>query len=170
MHEDVNNSFVEIKTIEEVLNTFDTIDDVIKNDIVDQLIQKSISLDKLNINNYENELNSEINDSEIDTDIKPKIKKQWAILVSDPLQKISGEYMGWVFQMNDDENIAELNSKIIDAAKNFNSSKKGSKIPVKTIGECIMNVPNKFFKEQKIYVKTKEPVFINITNNSLQNK
>ena len=37
-----------------------------------------------------------------------KVKKQWAILVSDPNNKIEGEYMGWPFQMDEDENVVNI--------------------------------------------------------------
>lgn len=98
---------------------------------------------------------------------EPKTKKDYIILLSDPSEKIKDEYLGWSFQIDEDQNPGELVDKIKMTASDFNNSKKGQKIPVNTIGETIQNVPVKFFKEHKIYPKHKEPVYICITNNKL---
>lgn len=161
----IDNSIVELEDVKNVLDLYANIDDKTKSDILNQLMQKAQVLKEETLQTTDSpEQNSE---SEIEKENTPKIKKQWGILISDPLNTISQEYMGWCFQMDEDENIADATDKIINAAGEFNRSKKGSKNPVKTIGETIMYVPSKFFKEQKIYMKSKEPVYINITNNSL---
>ena len=52
-------------------------------------------------------------------------------------------------------------------ADDFNASKKGRLLPVKTIGEAIENVPAKHFKEAGAWVKTRVPVLVLRTNNEL---
>lgn len=166
---DIETATFEMKEIADVLNTFpDTeISNDIKNKIIHKLTDIAVSAkDILNgIANVDIEEESDL--SEDKPDKMPKVKKQWALLVSDPNNTISGDYMGWPLQMDETENISDLTDKIILAAGEFNRSKKGSKNPVNTIGEALMYVPSKFFKEQKIYNKSKEPVYITLTNNKL---
>lgn len=159
-NEIINNATVEISEVASILDQF--VDSETKNSILTALNDISVKPE------ISNDDVANIQEDATDKETTPKVRKQWGILISDPENTIQKEYMGWVFQMDEDENIAEANDKIIVAAAEFNRSKKGSKCPVKTIGEACMFVPNKFFKEQKIYIKNKEPVYVNLTNNKLE--
>lgn len=162
----IENSIVELTDVKDVLSRYD-IDENIQNSILEDLSKHSQTLKEVLEDPTDSSSNEELKEIDSEKESIPRVKKQWGILVSDPEHTINKEYMGWVFQMNEDDNIADATDKIITAAAAFNRSKKGARNPVKTIGEACMFVPGKFFKEQNIYVKSKEPIYINITDNTL---
>jgi len=157
---------IEVKDVEGVLkkhNIDESLQQIILSDL-SSIAEKTIENVKSNITE-ENLTNKE--EKEEEKNSEPKVKKDYIILVSDPNEKIKDEFIGWCFQIDEDQNPGELVDKIKAAARDFNDSKKGRKVPVNTIGETVQNVPSKFFKEYKIYPKHKEPVYICATNNKL---
>ena len=103
-----------------------------------------------------------------DEEKEPGVKKQFAVLVSDPdgiMPKT--DLVGWILQIPDSESIATTQDRINRAAYDFNATKKGQLLPVKTVGEAIENVPSKFFKEADVWVKTKTPVLVLRTDNQI---
>lgn len=89
----------------------------------------------------------------------PAVKKQFAIILSDPLEQISHlDITGWVVQIPEDDSVSTAPEKIIQSAYEYNASPKGRRMPVQTIGEACEVVPAKITKEKKIWVKTKVPV------------
>lgn len=103
---------------------------------------------------------------------EPKIapvKKQFVVLVADNNDVLAGhELAGWVLQLPEDEPMQSVGDKVKCAAKAFNLSKKGRRYPVSTVGETCENVPARIFKEQKLWLKTKEPVLLVPVKNQLQ--
>lgn len=98
----------------------------------------------------------------------PAIKKQFVILVSDPESIMPRrDLVGWVLQIPDTESIATTQDRINRAAYDFNTTKKGRLLPVKTHGEAIENIPAKFLKESDVWVKTKTPVLVLRTDNEI---
>jgi hypothetical protein len=98
----------------------------------------------------------------------PAVKKQYVILVSDPDGKLpQHDFVGWVVQIPEDESVATTQDRIFRSCYDFNASKKGRLLPVKTVGEALENVPAKFFKEADVWVKTKTPVLMLKTNNEV---
>jgi hypothetical protein len=98
----------------------------------------------------------------------PPVKKQHVILVSDPEGKLPKfEFVGWVLQIPESESVSTTEDRIRRASYDYNATKKGSLMPVKTVGEAIENVPGKFFKEADLWVKTKTPVLVLRTNNDI---
>lgn len=96
----------------------------------------------------------------------PAIKKQFVILVSDPEGKLpQADLVGWVLQIPENESVATAQDRINRAAYDFNASKKGRLLPVKTVGEAIENVPARYFKDAELWVKTKTPVYVLRTDN-----
>jgi len=101
-------------------------------------------------------------------DKPPPIKKQFVILVSDPEHKLpKDDFVGWVLQIPEEDNVGTAPDRICRAAYDFNDTKKGSLLPVSTIGETLENVPAKHFKEYNTWVKTKEPVLVVRTDNQV---
>lgn len=89
----------------------------------------------------------------------PPIKKQFAILVSDPSGELADKNLvGWVVQIPEQNFLENVPFAIRRAAYDFNSTPKGRRMPVETIGEACEVVPAKFFKEQLVWIKTKVPV------------
>ena len=98
----------------------------------------------------------------------PQVKKQFVILVSDPEGKLpKDDFVGWVLQIEESESVATTQDRINRAAYDFNASKKGRLLPVKTVGEAIENVPAKHFKDAGAWVKTRTPVLVLRTNNEI---
>jgi len=97
---------------------------------------------------------------------EPKQKKQFGVLISDQAGVLAGnDLVAWVVQVEESASPHVMFERIKRAAYEFNQSKKGRKHPVKTVGEACEAVGAKFFKEQNISIKTKEPVLIMATDN-----
>lgn len=103
-----------------------------------------------------------------DEDKPPPVKKQFVILVSDPEAKLpKNDFVGWVLQIPENESVATTQERLFRGAYDFNASKKGRLLPVKTVGEAIENVATKYFKEADVWVKTKTPVLVLRTDNEI---
>ncbi|MES2692031.1 MAG: hypothetical protein V4773_01070 [Verrucomicrobiota bacterium] len=103
-----------------------------------------------------------------DEEKPPAVKKQFVILLSDPEGKMpKNDFVGWVLQIPENESVATTQERICRGAYDFNASKKGRLLPVKTIGEAIENVATKYFKEAEVWVKTKNPVLVLKTDNEI---
>jgi hypothetical protein len=101
-------------------------------------------------------------------DAPPAVKKQFVILISDPEKRMpASDFAGWVLQIPENESVATTEDRICRAAYDFNATKKGRLLPVKTIGEAIESVPSKHFKGTDVWVKTKTPVLVLKTDNEI---
>lgn len=101
-------------------------------------------------------------------DKAPPVKKQFVILVSDPEGLMPRrDLVGWVLQMPDSESPATTLDRIFRSSYDYNATKKGRLLPVKTVGEAVENVPAKFFKEADLWVKTKTPVLVLRSDNEI---
>lgn len=101
-----------------------------------------------------------------------RAKYDFAFLASDPKGVLKGidALTGWVFQIERDGNPATLHDRAVAAANTFNTSRKGRKRPVTTIGETVESVPARFWKTDDgrvTRVKTKTPVYLVTTTNAL---
>lgn len=106
--------------------------------------------------------------SQADEDKPPAVKKQFVILISDPEGRLpSNDFVGWVLQIPETESVATTQERIFRSAYDFNASKKGRLLPVKTVGEAMESVPAKHFKEAEVWVKTKTPVLMLRTDNEI---
>lgn len=106
---------------------------------------------------------------------EPSVKKQYVVLLKDnggffknAVGKQSADWpVGWVVQIPEDENPESALEKLHLGAYDFNRSAKGRRYPVKTVSEACEFGSAKLFKEQKIWIKTKEPVLIIPVSNKL---
>jgi hypothetical protein len=106
--------------------------------------------------------------AEVEEEKPPAVKKQFAILISDPDGKLPDrDFTGWVLQMPENESPATLTERIFRAAYDYNATKKGRLYPAKTVGEALENVPAKHYKEAEVWVKTKTPVIMLKTDNEI---
>jgi len=109
-----------------------------------------------------------VTQAEGDEEKPPAVKKQWAILISDPEERLpKTDFVGWVLQIPEDDSVATTQDRIFRAAYEFNTTKKGRLLPPKTVGEAIENVPAKHFKEVGLWVKSKIPVLMLKTDNEI---
>ena len=98
----------------------------------------------------------------------PAVKKQFVIVVSDPEGRLpQNDFVGWVLQIPDTESVATTLDRVFRSTYDFNTTKKGRLMPVKTVGEAMEHVPAKAFKEADVWVKTKTPVLMLRTNNEI---
>jgi hypothetical protein len=104
-----------------------------------------------------------------DGDIKPPApKKQFVVLLSDMEGKLPRENLtGWVVQIPEDASPYSTTDRIFKGAYDFNASKKGRLLPVKSVGEALESASAKYFKESELWVKTKMPVAVVVTDNIL---
>ncbi len=104
--------------------------------------------------------------AEADEEKAPAVKKQYVIVVSDPDGRFPNEdFAGWVVQIPDNDSPVTTMERILRASYEFNASKKGRLLPVKTVGEALESVAPKHFKEADLWVKTKTPVLVVKTDN-----
>lgn len=106
---------------------------------------------------------------EVDEEKPPSVKKQYAILISDPDGRLpkGNDFAGWILQIPENESVLTTQERIFRAVYEFNTTKKGRLLPAKTVGEALENVPAKHFKEAGVFVRTKTPVLMLKTNNEI---
>jgi len=104
-----------------------------------------------------------------DEEVTPHLAKQFSIIISDPDGKLPDglELVGWVLQIPEEASVTSTTERIHKAAYEFNTTKKGRVMPVKTMADAIENIPAKHFKEQNVWTKTRIPVLILRTNNEI---
>lgn len=95
----------------------------------------------------------------------PPIKKQNVIILADRDGNIVEDVVGWIVQIPEDDDIQTTLGRIHSAAYEFNTTPKGIRMPVESIGEALECIQAKFFKEQDIWVKSKTPLLAITTDN-----
>jgi hypothetical protein len=98
----------------------------------------------------------------------PARKKQFVILLADHGNILNVEDLsGWVLQIPEDASPYSVRDRIFKAAYDFNASKKGRMLPVKSVGEALESASAKYFKDAELWVKTKLPVACVVTDNTI---
>jgi hypothetical protein len=112
---------------------------------------------------------NEATQPDADEDIKPPPpKKQFVILLSDPESRLpKQDIVGWVVQIPENTSPHSTTDRVFKGAYDFNASKRGRMLPVKSVGEALESVSAKYFKDSELWVKTKLPVAVMVTDNIL---
>jgi len=98
----------------------------------------------------------------------PPVKKQFVFIISDPNGELPDkDFTGWVLQLPEEDSPYAAEERLQRSAYEFNVTPKGRKLPVKSIAEVCEVVPARILKEQNIWVKTKEPVYVLKTKNQI---
>jgi hypothetical protein len=111
----------------------------------------------------------------------PAIKKQNVIMISSPGQLYTKgtdhdlgvsyepvkDIVGWIAQIPEGDDIQETVPRIHKAAHEFNTTPKGTRMPVGTVGEACEVIQAKFFKEQNVWIKSKTPLLILPVDNKI---
>lgn len=106
--------------------------------------------------------------AEKDEDKTPPVKKQFVVVAYDPEGVLKGKELTCsIVQIPEDESVYTALERLHRAGYEFNTTKKGRKMPVQTVAEVCEHVSAKLLKEQAVWVKTKEPVFILRTKGKL---
>jgi hypothetical protein len=131
-------------------------------------ILKKNQLDPAILRRIVEEMNLAVQPEGAEDEKPPAVKKQFVIVVSDPEGKLpKNDFVGWVVQIAENESPSTTLDRIYRSSYDFNTTKKGHLMPVKTVGEAIENVPAKFFKEADVWIKTKTPVLVVKTDNEI---
>ena len=139
---------IEVNKVAEILK---------KNDISPAILRRVIE-----------EMNLAVQPEPGDDDKPPPVKKQFAILLSDPDGRLpKHDFVGWVLQLPESESVATTLDRVFRSAYDYNTTKKGRLMPVKTVGEAIEIIPAKAFKEADLWVKSKTPVLVLRTDNEI---
>ena len=129
-------------------------------ELVKMILQRN-ELDIRVVSQIIEDINSEVAAAEDEEEKVPPQKKQFVMLVSDPQGELEGkDFVGWVLQIPEDDSPMSTEERLIRSAYEYNMSKKGHRMPVKTIPEVCEHVGGKFTKEQAVWIKTKEPVYV----------
>ena len=131
-------------------------------------ILKKNQIDPALLRRVVEEMNLAVQPDGPDEEKPPAVKKQFVVLVSDPDGRMpKHDFVAWILQIPDSESPATTQDRIFRCTYDFNSTKKGSLMPAKTVGESLEHVPAKFFKEADLWVKTKTPVLVLKTDNQI---
>ena len=91
----------------------------------------------------------------------PPAKKQFVVLLSDPEGRLPDkDLVGWVVQIPENASPHSTTDRIFKGAYDFNASKRGRMLPVKSVGEALESAGAKYFKDSELWVKTKTPVLM----------
>ena len=131
--------------------------EILKNNEVDPKLLRQI-VEEMNL----------LTQAEANEEKPPAIKKQWAILISDPDGKLpEHDFVGWVMQIPEDDSVATTQDRIFKGVYEYNATRKGRLNPAKTVGEALEYIPAKHFKEADLWIKTKTPVLMLRTDNEV---
>jgi hypothetical protein len=131
--------------------------EILKNNEVDPKLLRQI-VEEMNL----------LTQAEANEEKPPAIKKQWAILISDPDGKLpEHDFVGWVMQIPEDDSVATTQDRIFKGVYEYNATRKGRLNPAKTVGEALEYIPAKHFKETDLWIKTKTPVLMLRTDNEV---
>ena len=118
-----------------------------------------------------NRIKSESEAIKSDKEKEPAVKKQFVIVVNDPYGKISStgmDFSGWVVQIPEDDAPQTAIAKINQASSDFNLTPKGRRKPLRNMAEFFEFGSQKINKSNNLWVKTKEPVLICLTNGKIE--
>jgi len=128
-------------------------------ELVKMILQRN-ELDVRLVSQIIEDINTEVKAAD-EEEKSPPVKKQFVIMVSDPLGHLEGkDLVGWVLQIPEDDSPFVAEERLIRAAYEHNITPKGRRLPVKTIAEVCEHVSVRITKEQGVWIKTKEPAYI----------
>lgn len=132
------------------------------------ILQRNVS-DIRKINDIMQDINLELQaEEEEKANRPPPVKKQFSIVLTDDEGLLADKNLtGWVVQIPEDDSVTAAPERIIRAAYEYNTTPKGRRMPVQTIGEACEAVTAKLFKEQNVWVKTKIPVLAVAVHNQI---
>ena len=147
--------------------TEEDIEHVLNQKGVDQPRVESIMLEIKRLENQEAELAA--------AKKAERKKKKFVLVASDPEDRYAKvvECPVWVVQMNDEDNHTDVVEKISRATYEYNNDvlngnkKSSKKNPVYKISESLERVQAKYFADEDISIKTKEPTVIVRTDNEI---
>lgn len=126
-----------------------------------KLVLQRNELDIRLVSQIVEDINGEVAAMDDEEEKVPPVKKQFVILVSDPHGELPDkDFVGWVLQVPEEDTWVDAVQRLERSAYEFNTSKKGRRMPIRTIAEACEHLSGKFTAEQRVWIKTKEPVYV----------
>ena len=138
-------------------------------ELVKNVLQRA-ELDAHQIAQIIEDINFEAKAKDTDEEKELPVKKQYVVILSDPHGRLAAtgfDFTGWVVQIPEDDNPAAALEYLHRGAQDFNLTPKGRRLPLKTVAEACEFGSAKVFKENKVWIKTKEPVLIVSSDNRI---
>ena len=91
---------------------------------------------------------------------EPPVKRQFVVFLSDPAGALRSPrgLVGWVAQIPEDDLPDGSEERLYAAARDYNLTPRGRKMPLKTVAEACEFGSPKINKEHGLWIRTKEPV------------
>ena len=129
-------------------------------DLVKAVLQRN-DMDVRLVSQILEEIQVELAALEQETEKVPPVKKQYVFVLSDPKGELEGkDFTGWVVQIPEEDSPFVAEERLFRSGYEYNVTPKGRRLPVKTVSEVCEFVPARIMKEQKLWVRTKEPVYV----------
>jgi hypothetical protein len=102
--------------------------------------------------------------------LPPIPKKPVVIITGGPEEimknpKILSELAGFITEIAEEDRALDIKYKLLDAKRDYDSSRKAKKSPAQSFGELFEVAPTKIFKNNGILKKPKGPLEFIFTNN-----
>lgn len=124
-------------------------------------ILKRNALEARKVDTIINDITEEVKMVEAEEPAAPAVKKQFVIIASDPDGHLEGiDLVGWIVQIPEEDSPLAAEERLFRSAYEFNITPKGRRMPVKTVAEVCEHVSPRITKDQQIWIKTKEPVYL----------
>lgn len=129
-------------------------------DLVKAVLQRN-DMDVRLVSQILEEIQVEMNAMLEEQEKVPPVKKQYVMVVSDPKGELEGkDFTGWVVQIPEEDSPFVAEERLFRSAYEYNVTPKGRRMPVKTVSEVCEFVPPRVTKEQNVWIRTKEPVYV----------
>ena len=95
-------------------------------------------------------------------DKEPPCKKQFVVFLNDPngLLRSPRDLIGWVAQIPEDDEPDGAEERLYAAARDYNLTPKGRRMPLTTVSEACEFGSAKINKEHGLWIRSKEPVLV----------
>ncbi len=129
-------------------------------DLVKAILQRN-DMDVRLVSQILEEINVELAAMEEEKEKVPAVKKQYVFVLSDPKGELEGkDFTGWVAQIPEEDSPFVAEERLFRSAYEYNVTPKGRRMPVKTVAEVCEFVSPRVMKEQNLWVRTREPVYV----------
>jgi len=137
-------------------------------DTLKQILQRN-NIEIRKVSEILEDINTELEILEAEKEQRPPpVKKQFVMLLSDPHGALEGkDFTGWVLQIPEEESPLTVTERLTRAAYEYNTTPKGQRLPITSIGEACEILPARLTKEEQVWIKTREPILAVKTDNTI---
>ena len=129
-------------------------------DLVKAVLQRN-DMDMRLVSQILEEIQVELAALEQETEKVPPVKKQYVFVLSDPKGELEGkDFTGWVVQIPEEDSPFLAEERLFRSGYEYNVTPKGRRLPVKTVSEVCEFVPARITEQQRLWIRTREPVYV----------